>query len=227
MNREPLISVIMPVYNCEKYVAEAIQGVLDQTYKNIELICINDGSIDGSIDILKSFGDKIVLIDSIENGGIGKARNLGIKVATGEFIAFMDADDIWKSTKLEMQIKHFQNNPNLDISFTYMNCFISPELSDEIKKIRYCPPDPMPGYLACSALVRNESFYKVGLFNEKWKMGEFIDWFAKAKELNIKYGIISDIGLLRRIHNTNTGVTQRKSRNDYIKIIRESLDRRK
>jgi len=227
MNPEPLISVIMPVYNSEKYVAEAIQGVLDQTHKNIELICINDGSTDGSIDILKSFGDKLILIDNNENGGIGKARNLGIDKSSGEFIAFMDSDDIWKFTKLEAQILHFKNNPNIDICFTYMKCFVSPELSDEIKKIRHCPPDPIPGNLACSALIRTASFYKVGLFNEKWKMGEFIDWFAKAKEMNLRYEVISDVCLFRRIHNTNTGVTRRESRNDYIKIIRESLKRRK
>ena len=96
MTNPPLVSVILPVFNTELYVKEAIKSVLGQTYKNIEVICINDGSTDRSIDILKSFGDKIILIDSKENCGIGEARNKGIRIARGEFLTFMDSDDIWE-----------------------------------------------------------------------------------------------------------------------------------
>ena len=108
-----------------------------------------------------------------------------------------------------------------------MKCFISPELSDEVKKTRYCPPDPAPGYISGTAMIRTESFKQVGYFNPKWKVGEFIDWFIKAKELGLEYGIVPGVFLLRRIHATNTGITERPSRTDYVKIIKEAMDRKK
>ena len=104
----PLISVIMPAYNTEKYVAEAVQSILGQTYSPIELICINDGSTDGSLDILKSFGDKVVIVDLERNSGIAAARNAGIRISRGKFVAFADADDIWKPNKLELQLQQLQ-----------------------------------------------------------------------------------------------------------------------
>lgn len=227
MNTHPLISVILPVFNTEKYVAEAIESVLNQSYTNIELICINDGSTDRSIEILKSYGSKIILIDSKENCGIGETRNKGIRIAKGDYIAFMDADDIWNEKKLETQLKAFEQNPTLAISFSHMGCFISPELPEEIKKLRYCPPGTQPGYISATAMIKASSFHKVGLFKPEWRVGEFVDWYARAKEIGLQAAIVPDVFLRRRIHDTNTGVRARDARVDYIKILRASLQRKK
>ncbi len=227
MNTNPLVSVIIPVFNTEKYVAEAIESILRQTYEPIEIVCINNGSTDGSLEILKSFGDRIVLIDSKENLGISGGRNKGIEIAQGEFLAFLDADDLSEPERIEVQVRHLQEHPELAISFSWMSCFISPELSDELKQIRYCPPNPMPGCIPGTALVRTEAFKQVGYFNPKWRLGEFIDWLARAKDLGLASDMLPDVFLLRRIHETNTGVTERPSRIDYVKVIREALERRK
>jgi len=227
MSTNPLISVIIPVYNAEKYITQALDSVFNQTIKNIEVICINDGSKDSSLEILKTYGAKIRLLDNGQNYGIGETRNRGIAVAKGDFLAFMDADDIWEPEKLKTQILQFQKNKDLDISFSYMKCFISPELSAEAKRLRYCPPDPTTGYLSGTAVIKSTSFEKVGMFNPKWKVGEFIDWFAKAKEMGLSYDITPGVFLLRRIHETNTGVAERSSRSDFVKIMKESLDRKR
>lgn len=89
------ISVIIPVYNAENYLYECINSIITQSYKNLEIICINDGSTDNSINILKRFQnyDSRIIIKSIVNGGVSNARNVGIKLATGEYIAFIDSDD--------------------------------------------------------------------------------------------------------------------------------------
>jgi glycosyltransferase involved in cell wall biosynthesis len=224
---QPLVSIILPVFNTEKYVAQAIQSVLDQSYKNLEIICINDGSSDNSLEIVKSFGDKIIIVDLEKNSGIAAARNEGIKIAHGDYLAFMDSDDLWTPNKIELQMNEFEKNPQLQISFTYFNCFLSPDLSDEIKNTHYCPPDPAPGYISATAVVKTEFFKLVGMFDPKWRVGEFIDWYSRAQSMNATTSIIPEICLLRRIHGTNTGVTQRDSRLDYVRIAREALARKR
>lgn len=224
---QPLVSVILPVFNTEKYVTESVESVLNQTYKNIEIICINDGSTDNSLEILKTFGEKITLINLEKNGGISVARNAGIEVAKGDYIAFMDADDVWTSEKIEHQINEFMKNEKLQISFTQFRCFISPDLPEEVKQTRFCPPDPMPGYISATAVVKTNFFKLVGMFDPKWRVGEFIDWYARAQNMNAVSSLLPDICLLRRIHGTNTGVTQRDSRLDYVRIAREALERKR
>ncbi len=218
----------MPVFNAEKYVEEATKSVLSQTYKNIELICINDNSTDSSLARLESFGDEIIVINNKDNFGTSESRNKGIRRAKGEFLAFIDNDDIWEKNKLEVQMNHFNNNPKLDISFSYMKCFLSPELSEEVKNLRYCPPRPLPGYIPSTMVVKRASFDRVGYFDARWKNGESVDWLFKAKEAGLNFGIVDDVLVKRRIHETNKGaLASSTNKSEYLKIIRESLARRR
>ena len=217
----------MPVFNTEKYVKEALDSIFSQTYKNFEVICIDDGSTDNSLSILESFGDKIIFIKSI-NCGASESRNKGLRVAKGEYIAFLDADDLWVNNKLELQIKKLEENPDLDILFTNMQCFISPELSEEVKKLRYCPPEIMAGYIPSSVILSKSLFEKVGYFDSRFKNGQFVDWLERAKYMGLKVGLIPEFLLLRRIHETNIGVRERADSNkDYLRIIKESLERKR
>lgn len=105
---EELCSVIMPAYNSEKYIDEAIESVIRQTYKNWELIIVNDASTDDTEKIIKSYEEKdkrIKLISLAENQGVANARNMAIQIAEGRYIAFLDADDYWEKEKLQEQIK--------------------------------------------------------------------------------------------------------------------------
>lgn len=222
-----LVSVIMPAYNAEKYIAEAIGSVLSQDDVSLELICINDGSTDGTLEIVQSFGDKIIVIDSPVNLGIAGARNAGIQVARGEYIAFMDADDMWRKHKLNRQIKQLTEHPHIDVSFTHVQCFLSPELSDDVKSQRLCPAEPLPGQIPPTVLMKRNSFDRVGLFDSRWRVGEFVDWLARAESLGLSFDMLSDVYLDRRIHDTNTGVRDRMSRIDYVRIVKESLDRKR
>ncbi len=217
----------MPVYNTEKYVAEAINSVLDQADVTIELIVVNDGSTDGTEAVLESFGNRISLIKSEENSGIAAARNRGIAVAKGDYLAFMDADDRWRPEKLSRQLAQFATNPDLDISFTFLQCFVSPELSDEVKALRHCPTNPMPGQIPPTTLIKRASFDRVGLFNPKWRVGEFVDWLARAKNLGLQQVMLEEVMLDRRIHDSNTGVVARDARADYVRIVREALERKR
>lgn len=222
-----LVSVIIPVFNAEKYVAEAIRSVLSQTYKNIELICINDKSTDNSLSILESFGNKIILVDNEDNCGTAESRNKGIRLAQGEFLAFIDNDDVWESNKLDIQMYQFRNNPGLDVLFSYMQCFISPEISEDVKNLRYCPPDPLPGYIPSTLVAKITSFEKAGYFDSRWKNGESVAWMFKALETGLNFGVVDEVLVKRRIHETNKSVlASSTSQSEYFKIIRESLERR-
>ena len=116
----PLVSIIMPAYNAAQYISESIQSVIDQTYTNWELIVIDDGSTDETAEIVKNCAAKETRILYLyqENGKQGKARNFGINKSSGEYIAFLDADDLWVTDKLEIQAKYLLEHPNIDLVFS-------------------------------------------------------------------------------------------------------------
>jgi glycosyltransferase involved in cell wall biosynthesis len=112
---KPLISVILPVYNCERYIGLAIQSVLCQSFRDFELIVINDGSTDSTGLVIDGFSDPRIKKIEIENGGLVKALNLGVSNSNGDYIARMDADDICMPMRFEMQVNELSNNPKLDV----------------------------------------------------------------------------------------------------------------
>ena len=114
-NSSPLVSIITPVYNAQKYIAQAINSVLSQTYKNWELIIINDGSSDNTEDIIKSFEDSRIKLITQLNGGVSRARNRGLEVAKGEYITFLDADDILPIESIELRTQYLEKNRDIDL----------------------------------------------------------------------------------------------------------------
>ena len=112
----PLVSVIIPAYKCEKFISSAIESVLSQTYENFELIVVDDGSPDNTASVAKKYQHRINYIYQ-ENGGVSKARNTGIRMSKGEYIAFLDADDKWGRNKLELQVKFLTDHPDVNFVF--------------------------------------------------------------------------------------------------------------
>ncbi len=120
----PKVTVLMPVYNAEKYLKTAIESILKQTFSDFELLIINDGSTDGSEEIIRSFNDKrIRLFNNEQNLGIIKTLNKGLNLAKGEYIIRMDADDISLPDRLELQVKYMEENPGIGISGTQARIF--------------------------------------------------------------------------------------------------------
>ena len=219
-----LISVIVPVYNCERYLPQAIETILDQTYEPIEIIVINDGSTDRSEEIAKRFLPRIRYY-SHPNKGPGATRNKGAKLANGQFLAFLDSDDLWLPNKLERQMGLFSDHPDLDMVFGYVKQFHSPELAAELKNKTTFASEIMKGFLVGTLLINRKSFFRTGLFETNWKVGEFIDWYLKAMERGLKSHMLPEIVMKRRIHADNMGIRERKHQTDYIRILKASLDR--
>ena len=113
----PKISVVMPIYHVEKFVGEAVQSVLDQSFTDFELICVDDGGTDASMDIVRAFSDPRIRIVCQANRGLAGARNTGIRHAQGEFVALLDSDDVWHREKLALHYIHLMANPEIGVSY--------------------------------------------------------------------------------------------------------------
>lgn len=121
MNDKPLVSVVVPTHNDSKYIKEAISSIVNQTYDNLEIVVIDDFSSDNTVEIVESFDDKrIKIIRNDSNRGAAHSRNVGIKNCTGDYISFMDGDDVWDLSKTEEQIKFMLNN-----NFVFTSCLYS------------------------------------------------------------------------------------------------------
>ncbi len=225
MNENTLISVIIPVYNGERYLSGAIESVLIQEYRPCEIIAVNDGSTDQTEEILRSYPD--VRYFSQQKQGASSARNSGVRRSKGHFLAFLDADDLWTQDKLQCQMALFADQPDLDMAFGHVEQFYSPELADSLKDRYSLSPGSMPGYVPGTMLIRKSAFLQVGLFDTGFRIGEFIDWYSRALDMGLK-GIVSPHLLLkRRIHDANTGIRERDYRQDYLRVLKTSLDRRR
>ncbi len=220
-----LVSVIIPVYNCERYLSEAVGSVLAQTYGDFEAIVVDDGSTDGSPGIAKGFSGDVRYVHQPRSGAAA-ARNNGAALARGSYIAFLDADDLWMRDKLALQMSVFRDDPGLDMVFGHIQQFHSPDLDEDMKRKIWCPPEKMPGYIAGAMLVRKASFQRAGYFASAWKMGEFIDWYARAVEEGLRSVMLSEVVMKRRLHADNMGVRERGSRTEFLRILKASLERR-
>lgn len=220
----PLVSVVIPVYNTAAYLAEAIDSVLAQTHPVSEIIIVDDGSTDRSRDIALSYKEKVRYVYQ-HNQGIGAARNRGIEIAKGKYLAFLDADDRWTPGKIEAQLKRFNALPHLDFSFGNMIHFYSPHLSEEERKRFQAPAGKAPAYVAGTLLTKRDSFDRVGLFNPAYTVGEFIDWFMRCKKTPFTIDLLDMPLLERRVHGENTTLKKKSHQYQYLQIIRNSLQK--
>jgi glycosyltransferase involved in cell wall biosynthesis len=221
----PTISVIVPIYNREAYLAEAIASILNQSFPPKEVIVIDDGSSDGGGEIAKSF--PAVRYHYQTNQGVGAARNQGVRLATGDFLAFLDSDDLWSLDKLERQLTAFTQNTHLDAVFGQVRQFFSPDLDEETKQKTQIPREVMPGYHVGTMLIRREAFFRVGWFETEFKQGEFISWYLRSLDAGLQIAMLPEIVMERRIHQTNQGRNPEVDRREYARILKASLDRRR
>ncbi len=222
----PSVSVVIPVYNGERYLAEAIESVLGQLYRPLELLVVDDGSSDGSAEVAGRY-DTCVRLIRAPHEGLAAARNRGAEAAEGFYLAFLDADDLWTPGKLPLQVARLQSDAALDAAFGAVEHFYSPELDQAARGAIACPVGAMPGYHAGAMLIRREAFRRVGPFQTCWQVGEFIDWYLRAQEAGLVSVMLPEVVMRRRLHATNLGLRARAARVDYARILKAALDRRR
>jgi glycosyltransferase involved in cell wall biosynthesis len=229
----PLISCIIPVFNGERYLGEALDSILAQTYQAIDLIVIDDGSTDGTGELVARYGDRIRYFRQ-NNEGAPKARNAGLSAARGAFVAFLDSDDLWHPEKLERQMARFKARPELDLCVTHLQRFWIPQLETERKRFQdHRFAEVLPGYVTQTLLARRNVFDSVGNFETSRRVGDPMDWFLRASEQGAVMELLPDLLVYQRMHDSNLSVelgTRRMTasmQNAILDVVKASLDRRR
>ena len=222
-----MISVLIGAYNAEDFIAEAIESVLRQSYKDLELIVVDDGSTDQTRQAVESFSKLAVQYHFQANKGAAAARNQAVRLSRGEYLAFLDADDAWTERKLELQMSEFADDPLLEAVFGMVQQVSQHEWEQKLLETPGSDSELLKGYTQATMLIKRESFLRIGPFTEDRTVGEFVDWLLRAKESNLNTKLLPHLFLRRRIHNNNLGIRKRSEINDYLKVLKESIDRRR
>jgi len=228
----PTIDVVIPCFNAERYIGEAIRSVLAQGVDGVRVIVVDDGSSDASAAVARSLG-AAVEVHSQTNAGIAAARNAGIARARAPWLAFLDADDVWTPGSLAVRLAEFDRAPATDIVFARLEQFHSPELSSAERERLPFEPGAADARFAGTLLARRESFLRAGLFDSALRVGEMIEWIARAQAVPLVIGQVDALVLRRRIHGSNTVLRRaaeggtRASQAEYLPALKRALDHRR
>ncbi|GAB5561866.1 MAG: glycosyltransferase family A protein [Synoicihabitans sp.] len=215
------ISVIIPMYNASRFIGEAVQSVLAQTAPVDQIIVVDDGSTDDSVARVPI--DPTVSVLQGPHAGIAPTLNRGIEAARGEFITFLDADDRWLPTKIERQIDAFHQNSALEILFTQGTVF-----RDNAAAAPDAKTPVVNGVCKSSMMLTRAALARVGSFSGATGAHDFMDWYARAKELPAQIDMVETVLFERRIHDANDGiVNQAAQRQNYFDTIKTILERRR
>jgi len=226
--QESLISCIIPVYNGERYLREALDSILAQTYRPLEIIIADDGSADGTAVIAADYGNQVRYLFQ-SNAGTAAACNSGLRVAQGEFIAFLAVDDLWHPEKLARQMSRFRSRPDLDLCVCHVQNFWEPELQEEAKRFRnHRISKPLPGYVPQALLAKRAVFDAVGDFDSELRHADSTDWFVRAMEQGAATELMPEVLVSRRLHGFNLSRRMASaSRQEYLQIVKTILNRRR
>jgi glycosyltransferase involved in cell wall biosynthesis len=225
----PRISIVIPVYNGANFLREAIDSALSQTYKNLEVIVVNDGSDDGgkTEDIAKSYGDRIRYFYK-ENGGVASALNIGIREMTGEWFAWLSHDDMFSPNRIEEDMRVIRNNPEARV--TFCKTVLIDDKSEFVKKIDYpiqSVTNPresllLGGVNMCAVTIHRSCFEKTGLFNESNKMTQDVE-MSLCLSKDYKY-YLNDKGITYRRKHAQRGTVQlRDQHKKYLVLLSETI----
>lgn len=226
MGPEPLlVSVIIPVFNGERFLAGAVASVLAQTHGRLEVLIVDDGSTDGSAAVARSFGAR-VRYHAQANRGPAAARNQGIRLATGSLLAFLDADDLWSETKLALQVPRLAENPAADVVLGRAQ-YLRP-VDDAGATTGFAPwGEPRTALNLNCALARRQVFDRVGLLDESLFQCDDWDWFMRARELGVTLALHPEVVLRQRVHGGNITRDRERGNRFTLAMIQKSLQRRR
>lgn len=223
---DPLVSVIIAVKNAERYLAQALESVVAQTYGRHEIIVVDGDSSDRSLEIARSFPGVRCMQET--GTGFAGAWNDGVAASGGELIAFLDSDDVWEPVKLERQVALLRARPKCDYVITRMRFMAEPgeplphgfrpELLDGDH------PAPMPS----AVMIRRAAFDALGPFRTDYSIASDIEWFARAKDLPLELGTVPEVLLRKRVHSANLSFTAAENLGaELLELLRASAARRR
>jgi glycosyltransferase involved in cell wall biosynthesis len=227
----PVISVVIPVYNGELTIKSTIESVLTQTFNDFELIVINDGSTDSTLDILGRFQDSRIKVYSYPNAGLSASRNRGIDQASGDYISFLDADDLWTADKLEAQLNVLRKEPGVSVAYSWTDF-----IDRAGNLLGYGIYDTDIGYVfpkllvfffigsGSNALICKNVFEEVGRFDESLVAAEDWDMFLRIAA-RYNFSVIPKPQILYRITEYSMSSNVIKQEEECMKVVERAYAR--
>jgi glycosyltransferase involved in cell wall biosynthesis len=223
MNK-PIVSVVVPVYNMGRYLGDALRSVFVQDYRPIQVIVVDDGSSDDTAAVAQSFSGLAYLYQA--HNGVAAARNAGITLSQGEFVAFQDADDLWAPSKLSVQVQWLLEHPETGYVAAHFCNFLETGVAR--------PPWVTEEQLAKdqkggipNLMVRRSVFQKIGLFDPSHEFGSDLDWVVRAKDAGIVGETLPDVLLYRRIHASNHSYQWKGGKGLLLRALKASIERQR
>ena len=217
------MSVIIPVYNGARFIAAAIQSIVAQEYGSLEIIVVDDGSTDETAGIVARLDVDVRYVFQ-ENAGPGAARNRGIRDASGDLIAFLDADDLWTPGSLRFLLNRLLEDPELDVVHGYARLFRDGASNGGLD---FLNPDEVFPYYIGAGLYRRRAFEKAGLFEDRLRFSEDTEWYWRAAELGLRVDRLQGITLMVRRHEHNMTKGKTVADLQMLRVFKLMLDRRR
>ena len=224
-----LVSVIMPIYNADRYVSEAIQSVLAQSYRSFELLLVDDASTDRSAEIAEDLAatyPAIRLLHLAENRGPAAARNLALVEAEGGYITFLDADDVMPPQRLALQVHYLTAHPDADVIIGAEESVIEADAPRELLRRRRSQGDGTHFYIM-SMMMRRRAMGRVGGFDPSYRVAEDLDWLFRASAAGLVVEKMDAVLTLHRLHASNLSVRTRDIQASILRSLRTRLVERR
>jgi glycosyltransferase involved in cell wall biosynthesis len=222
---KPLVSVVVPVYNGERFLAECLESVLAQTWRPLDVIAVDDGSTDRSRDVIARFPDVRCVVQP--NRGVASARNAGIMAARGGFIGLIDQDDLWLPEKIAAQMEPLLADPSVDYVLTRQVRFLEGDMPAPSWVRPHFLDGVVGGFEPSAALIRRSAFERIGTFDPQYVQGSDSDWFFRANDAALRVVVVDAPLLRRRIHADNNSRFTERSVSDLRRIAFESIRRKR
>jgi len=228
MPSPPLVSVVVTCYNRQAYLAQALDSIIAQRCSDCEIVLVDDGSSDASARIAAEYVERHrdrLRYHRQANQGAAAAKNAGVRLAAGRYLAFLDSDDLWTPDKLQVQLGDAASRPEIRIRYAHGRQFISPELEPEQRARLHCPAQAMPAPISGTLLLERADFLRIGYFRSELRVGIDVEWHLRARASGLAMDTLAQVLLLRRIHPGNSGLTEQDKRRQHAGILKEHLDR--
>ena len=234
---EPLVTVATPAYNGERFIAEAIESVLGQSWPRVELIVVDDGSTDGTAGVVEGFAGEGVRLMRQANAGPAAARNAGIRAGSGEFVCYLDQDDRMTPRRIELQVGYLLEHPDAGIVLGREELEVEPgtELPYWASVERLPKPGAGPGagpnrdtiHPPNTLLARRAAFEQLGGFSEDVLYSDDVDFVLTANDLGIGVGMIDDVVLTHRLHGANITNDHDTLLRGLAHVLKRRIERRR
>ena len=223
----PTVSVIVPAYNVAPYLREALESALEQTVAPHEIVVVDDGSTDGTRAVADAVAREHPLVRVIQqdNGGPAVARNTAIEVATGEFLAFFDADDVMMPDRLEQQVGYLLGHPEVGLVIGAVQLITEPGAKFDAAFLRHevGAQEHADGINIMAMTARARLFEDLGMFDPSYRLSEDYHWLVRAYTRDVTIALVPRVVMRRRLHHSNISRDVDDVRHQMFRVLREHI----